>query len=279
MGYSPKMMPPQLRPAAGKHLIGIAIPAVLFLGFAVRCAAQAAPPQDQWEPAIRHFEEQDKVNPPKPGCIVFAGSSSFRYWDTLASDMKPLDVINRGFGGSEMADLNFYAKRIVTAYQPSAVVVYEGDNDLAEGSTKTPQMVAGDFRRFIRIIHTELPDTWIYILSIKPSKARWDEWPRMEMANELIHNYAGTQTRVKYVDIATPMFDAKGNLPADLFKSDGLHPSAKLYAMWTATIKPMLLERFGPDNKADKKSSRLDFSVFSAPTVVNAFYGRDTKPN
>jgi GDSL-like Lipase/Acylhydrolase family len=273
------MMRPGLRLAARKHLAGIAVPAMLLLGFVVRCASQSALPQNGWEPAIRHFEEQDKVNPPKAGCIVFAGSSSFRYWDTLASDMKPLDVINRGFGGSEMADLNFYAKRIVTAYQPSAVVVYEGDNDLAEGSAKTPRMVAEDFRWFNRIVHTELPDTWIYILSIKPSKARWDQWPQMEMANELIRNYAGTQTRVKYVDIATPMFDAKGNLPADLFKSEGLHPTAKLYAMWTAIIKPMLLERFGPDKNADKKSSRLDFSVLSAPSVVNAFYGRDTKPN
>ena len=240
--------------------------AALVLTLAVAAFPQAAQPQDPWEPAIRKFEEQDKVNPPKPGCIVFAGSSSFRYWDTLASDMKPLEVINRGFGGSEMTDLNFYAKRIVIAYKPSAVVVYEGDNDLAEGASKTPQMVAGDFRRFIRIMHTELPDAWIFILSIKPSKARWDEWPKMQMANELIHNYAGTQQHVQYLDIATPMFDAKGNLPGDLFKSDGLHPSAKLYAMWTAIIKPALIEHVGPD----KKFSRLDFSVPFGDSALNA---------
>ncbi|HWZ56589.1 MAG TPA: hypothetical protein VNZ63_10990 [Verrucomicrobiae bacterium] len=61
------------------------------------------------------------------------------------------------------------------------------------------------------------------------------------------------------------MFDAKGNLSADLFKSDGLHPTAKLYAKWTAIIKPILLQRFGPA----KSSSRLDFSVSSVPSVVN----------
>jgi lysophospholipase L1-like esterase len=239
----------------------------LLFGFVLPLSPQTKSPQDPWEPAIREFEEQDKVNPPKPGCIVFAGSSSFRYWDTLAAEMKPLDVINRGFGGSEMNDLNFYAKRIVIAYQPSAVVVYEGDNDLAQGSWKSPQMVAGEFRQFIRIVHTGLPDTWIYILSIKPSKARWEQWPKMQQANELIHNYAGTQPHVRYIDIATPMFDAQGNLPGDLFKSDGLHPSAKLYAKWTAIIKPILLERSG----ADKKSSRLAPSVFSASSVVKAF--------
>src|SRR5258708_16762115 len=33
-----------------------------------------------WEPAIGDFEKQDKAHPPKPGVIVFAGSSSFRFW-------------------------------------------------------------------------------------------------------------------------------------------------------------------------------------------------------
>jgi lysophospholipase L1-like esterase len=253
------------RAAAGKYLFGVGVFATALMGFALQPFLQTALAQDAWEPAIRQFEEQDKVNPPKPGCIVFAGSSSFRDWDTLVSDMKPLDVVNRGFGGSEMPDLILYAKRIIIAYKPSAVVVYEGDNDLADGSSKSPQMVAGEFRRFIQIIHTSLPDAWIYILSIKPSKLRWDQWPRMETANALIKDYAASQQHVEYIDIATPMFDAKGNLPADLFKSNGLHPTAKLYAKWTAIIKPTLLQRFGPG----KNSSRLDFSVFSVPSVVN----------
>lgn len=235
--------------------------------------AQNETGRDGWEPAIRAFEEQDKANPPKPGCIVFAGSSSFRYWDTLVSDMKPFDVVNRGFGGSEMADLNFFARRIVIAYKPSAVVVYEGDNDLADG-TKSPQMVAGDFRRFIQIVHTALPETWIYILSIKPSKARWDQWPKMQMANTLIRDYAGTQQHTQFIDIATPMFDAKGNLPGDLFKADGLHPTAKLYAMWTAILKPVLMQRFGP---GAKNSSSRGFSAFSVPSVVSA--SSVSKPN
>jgi lysophospholipase L1-like esterase len=82
----------------------------------------------------------------------------------------------------------------------------------------------------------------------------------MKAANKLMQDYAATQKNVQYIDIATSMFDGNGNLPADLFKSDGLHPTAKLYAMWTAIIKPILLQRFGQG----KSSSRL---IFSAPSV------------
>jgi lysophospholipase L1-like esterase len=211
-----------------------------------------------WEPAIRGFEEQDKVHPPKPGSIVFAGSSSFTFWDSLVSDMKPLDVVNRGFGGSEFSDLDQYANRIVVVYRPRAVVVYEGDNDLAQGSPKTPEMVAADLRKFVHIVHGALPDTWIYILAIKPSKLRWSEWPRMKAANTLMQDYSATQNRVQYIDIATPMFDANGNLPGDLFKSDGLHPTPKLYAMWTAAIKPILLLRFDGHEAARTSAAPLN---------------------
>jgi lysophospholipase L1-like esterase len=198
-----------------------------------------------WESSIRKFEEQDKINPPKLGCIVFTGSSSIARWETLVDEMKPLQVINRGFGGSQYSDLNQYAKRIVIAYQPRAVVVYEGDNDLAAGSSKTPESVVNDARALVQTIHSALPETWIYIVSIKPSQSRWNEWPRMKEANRMILHFTRTQERVQYIDVASAMFDTHGNLRVDLFVEDGLHPTRKCYALWTSIIKPVLLQRFG----------------------------------
>ena len=217
--------------------------------FATAVLAQA---QD-WEATIHKFEEQDKVNPPKLGSIVFAGSSSIARWDTLVDEMKLLDIINRGFGGSQYSDLNQYAKRIVIAYHPRAVVIYEGDNDLAPGSSKTPESVANDARIFVQTIRAALPETWIYLISIKPSKSRLSVWPRMKEANRMIRDFARTQERVQYVDVASVMFDPEGKLRADLFVEDGLHPNPKCYALWTSIIKPLLLERFGLNSHKNQR--------------------------
>src|SRR5258708_12227974 len=84
-----------------------------------------------WEPSIRKFEEQDKVNPPKLGSIVFTGSSSIARWETLADEMKPLDIINRGFGGSQYSDLNQYAKPIAISSPPPPTVLYQRSNHLS----------------------------------------------------------------------------------------------------------------------------------------------------
>jgi lysophospholipase L1-like esterase len=85
---------------------------------------------------------------------------------------------------------------------------------------------------------------------------RWSAWPQMKAADQIIQEFVRTQQRVQYIDVATPMFDPQGNLPADLFVSDGLHPSPKLYAMWAAIIKPILLQRFAPDAKSSRNNAK-----------------------
>lgn len=188
---------------------------------------------------------QGKSRTNVPGPIVFTGSSSIAYWDSLAKDMKPLAVVNSAFGGAEYSDLLDRLDELVFAYHPSVVVVYAGDNDLAAGSRKTPQSVAMDVRQFVTRVQSKLPGSWVYVLSIKPSYARWNSWHKMKEANQMIQEFLRTRERTQYIDVASPMFDASGNLPRDLFISDGLHPAAKCYAIWISVIKPVLLERFG----------------------------------
>src|SRR5512136_3175724 len=76
-----------------------------------------------WESTIRKFEARDRIQPPPADVIVFTGSSSITFWSTLEQDMAPLPVINRGFGGSRIDDVVYYADRIVIPYHPRAVVL------------------------------------------------------------------------------------------------------------------------------------------------------------
>jgi hypothetical protein len=56
----------------------------------------------------------------------------------------------------------------------------------------------------------------------------------MKEANRLIEGFLRTQDHAAYIDVASPMLDNSGRLSSDLFVSDGLHPSAKCYALWTS---------------------------------------------
>jgi lysophospholipase L1-like esterase len=137
----------------------------------------------RWKKTIAALEQQDKVKPPPKNAIVFVGSSSIRLWD-LGKSFPGLDVINRGFGGSQLADSVHFAARLVIKHAPRLVVLYAGDNDIALGNA--PERVAADFRAFVRAVHKELPQTKVIFLSIKPSVLRWKLWDKMQTANKLI---------------------------------------------------------------------------------------------
>jgi lysophospholipase L1-like esterase len=197
-----------------------------------------------WESQISSYEKADRAHPPNPGCIVFTGSSSIRFWHTLSHDMKPLDAINRGFGGSQISHVNKYASRIVIPYRPRAVVLYAGDNDLSWPWSKSPETVRADFERFVEIIHAALPDTWIYYVSMRSAPLRWTDSAKIKDANRRIEEFCRAQNRVQFIDVQTAMLDARRQLRGDLFGWDRLHMNAQGYAIWTAVIKPILLTRF-----------------------------------
>jgi lysophospholipase L1-like esterase len=202
----------------------------------------AAAQKPAFESEISAFEMADRLNPPPPGVIVFTGSSSIRLWSTLTEDMKPLDVTNRGFGGSQIDEVNRYAPQIVFPYRPRAVVLYAGDNDLSASSPKTPEQVCDDFKNFVQIVHSQFPETRIYFVSIKPSIQRWNLWPQFRKANARIAQYIASAPRVEFIDVTSAMLDAQGKPRADIFREDGLHMNEKGYAIWTAIIKPRLLK-------------------------------------
>ena len=188
---------------------------------------------------VRRLEARNRAQPPEPGGIVFVGSSSIRFWSSLARDMAPLPVSNQGFGGSHIEHVIRYAPRLVLPHRPQLVVLYAGDNDLA-GDDKTPESVSADFGVLVSRIHASLPETRIYFLAIKPSIRRWERWPQMRDANERIAAACADDPRLVYVDVATAMLGPDGTPREELFVFDGLHMSEEGYALWTSILRPRL---------------------------------------
>jgi len=211
----------------------------------LRNIANAGGHPDFFESEIKAFEEADREQPPEPGGIVFVGSSSIRFWSSLAADFAPLRVLNRGFGGAHFEHVIYNTRRIVLPYAPRTVVVYAGDNDLADDTGKGADRVVADFETFARIVHAEFPDTDIYFLSIKPSVLRWNRWTEMNRANMRIAAIAANDPRLHYVDVATPLLGDDGEPRPDLFWIDGLHLNEAGYAAWTNILRPILLAARG----------------------------------
>lgn len=202
--------------------------------------AVPAPAASKWEKAIAEFEAQDEQSPPAAGGVLFVGSSSIRLWD-LKQSFPEVAAINRGFGGSQMSDVVHYAGRIVTPYKPRAIVLYEGDNDLA--ANKTPEKVAADFSELLKKIRAELPEAKVVVIGCKPSPARWKLIAKQREANRLLAAACKADEHATFLDVEKPMLSADGVPRAELFREDKLHLNAEGYKLWTSLVQPLIGER------------------------------------
>ena len=215
-------------------------PALITVLVALCALASSAPAQeapDRWEEAIRAFEESDRENPPPKGGIVFLGSSSFRRWD-LDQSFPGKGLINRGFGGSQMADALRYLDRIVLPLAPRTLLVYEGDNDIGNG--KSPETVEEEFRALVARVHASLPMTKVVFVSVKPSIRRWHLIGKAREANARVKAFAGEHPLVDFVDVGGPLLGPDGKPRRDLFVEDELHLNDAGYAIWADLVAPHL---------------------------------------
>ena len=211
----------------------------LFLGAMLVAATAFAQQPDRWERFVAAFDEADLASPPLKHQIVFVGSSTIHRWD-VASYFPDLKIINRGIDGTELSDAVKYIDRLVLRYEPRLVVVYAGDNDIGAG--KLSEQVSVDFERFVRAVHTRLPETRILYIGIKPSPLRWLQIDRMRLANQVIKTICERDDRVAFLDFDNLMLGWDEKPRKDLYVEDGLHLSPKGYHLWSTVLRPYLVE-------------------------------------
>lgn len=194
--------------------------------------------QNTFEAEIKAFEKQDSISFPPKGKILLVGSSSIRLWESYQTDLQGFTIIKRGFGGSQTSDLLYFCHRIITPYQPKQIFVYEGDNDIGAG--KSPQQVLADFTALVKAIREKLPESQIFFIAIKPSPSRLNLLSKQKEANQLIKNFCTKQKKMKFLDVFSPMLNAKGEPDEKYFIEDKLHMNKQGYAVWAKVLRKVM---------------------------------------
>lgn len=190
---------------------------------------------------IQAFQKKDSIAMPAKNGIVFTGSSSIRMWKDLETMYKDEQVINRGFGGSVLPQVNDYVQDLVIKYKPRQVVIYCGDNDIAAGASA--EKTLENFTTLFRSIRKALPKTNIAFISMKLSPSRAKFVPDVLKANALIKEFITKQKNAHFIDIASKMLDDKGEMRPELFQNDMLHMKPAGYEIWAREITPYLKKK------------------------------------
>lgn len=207
----------------------------LLITFTLQAQQKAEAP---FQNEIDAFKAKDATAMPAKGGILFIGSSSLRKWTDLEKVYAKYGAINRGFGGSTLANAIYYADDIIFPYQPRQIVIYSGENDIAEGAS--PEITADRFKILFDIIRKKMPEVPIDFISIKPSPSRAQLMPEFLYANALIKVFLAKQSNTGFINVYDNMLAADGKPMPDIFLDDNLHMKQNGYDIWIKAITPFL---------------------------------------
>ena len=225
-------------------LFGVVVVLAAFPAYRIYVELRKAASEDPavYSEDIAELVAETREGPYAEGGVVFVGSSSIRLWSTLERDMQPLPVVQHGFGGAKLGDVAFYAEQLVNPFDPQAVVVFAGTNDLHPGATKPPEVLLETYRRFVARVRADLPGVPIYFIGITPSPLRWEIWDQAQETNRLVQAWSSTEPNLFYIETGPALLGSDGQPDPDSYAFDGLHLSEKGYAIWTEIIRTRLME-------------------------------------
>ena len=102
-----------------------------------------------------------------PHEVILAGSSSMEKWERVGQDMKGITFADVGIGGTVSTDWSKsggLAERLIYAYNPRAVILFVGVNDLKGGSSVSTTET--NVQALLTQIHNKLPNAKVYYVLI-----------------------------------------------------------------------------------------------------------------
>jgi lysophospholipase L1-like esterase len=221
-----------------KYLLKICVVFISVLLFLSNSVVGQYNPETKWGESIAKYERQDSISMPEPGGILLLGSSSFTIWKDVGDNFPGKNIVNRGFGGSQMSDVLYFKERLILPYQPVQLILYEGENDIANG--KMPDTIFSELVQLVNWTKTHFPEIKISILSMKPSPRRWEFRETMLEMNKKLNKYAEETENIDFINIWDPLLGSNGKPVKDNYLEDLLHLNANGYKIWQKAISPFL---------------------------------------
>lgn len=213
--------------------------ALTFLFLLIQCSPLKQYPKSYYvwaSPEIEHFKTLNKIDAPD-NALLFLGSSSIRLWETLAQDMAPYPVIQRGYGGAHLRDAIFFTDALLGDYQPAMIIGFIANDIKGDPQDESPAKVKRLFKFFLKQIRARHPETPFLWVEITPTKNRWAQWEEIKLVNQKIKAYCDKTPHLYFVETADAFLTQEGLPRTELFIEDQLHLNSQGYALWSSIIK------------------------------------------
>jgi lysophospholipase L1-like esterase len=177
---------------------------------------------------------------PALGGVLLVGSSTFKRWTNAVTDLAPLPVTNRAFGGSQTSHQLMFFDQVVPPCRPQLIVWYCGSNDIK--GKKDPQSVLERTEEWLDKVKKLDPSTQVLLVSIHrcPQKRKDGQLEGVDAVNRGYEELSQRREGVFYVDVNPALETESGEPKTELYVEDGLHLNLNGYVKMTALLKPAI---------------------------------------
>jgi lysophospholipase L1-like esterase len=212
----------------------------------------ATPEGDSTSVPSKFASEVEKFStlpPPEPGGILLVGSSIFKRWTNAVSDLAPLPVTNRAFGGSQTSHQLTFFDQVVPPCRPGLIVWYCGSNDI-KGKKESSSVLQRTEEWLKKVVQSD-PSVRVLLVSVicSPQKRRDGQLEAVDAVNRGYQEIARTKGGVFYVDVNQALQSPTGESRGDLYVEDGLHLNVEGYRQMTTLLKPAIKKFWKKETK------------------------------
>jgi hypothetical protein len=177
---------------------------------------------------------------PEPGGIVLVGSSIFKRWTNAVSDLAPLPVTNRAFGGSQTSHQLMLFAQVVPPCRPGLIVWYCGSNDIK--GKKEPSSVLQRTEEWLGKVSQTDSSIRVLLVSVirSPQKRRDGQLEAVDAVNRGYEEVSRKKEGVFYVDVNPALQTPAGEAKVELYVEDGLHFNVEGYHQMITLLKPAI---------------------------------------
>lgn len=167
--------------------------------------------------------------------VVFFGSSSFRNWHRMAEDLGSLEIANLGFGGGTAESALRYCDDLLDLVEPRRIVLYFGENDIANDGLDAHSAFAA-LQRLTQRLREKFGQVPIDRLSIKHSPGRWIYTGEFDTFNAMLEESHTDGEPGGYVDVCSCLIGRNGRPMGRYYEADGVHLNPLGYSLWASVI-------------------------------------------
>ena len=212
----------------------------------------AAPEGDSTSVPSKFAGEVEKFStlpPPEPGRILLVGSSIFKRWTNAVSDLAPLPVTNRAFGGSQTSHQLTFFDQVVPPCRPGLIVWYCGSNDI-KGKKESSSVLQRTEEWLGKVTQADQATRVLLVSVIRsPQKRRDGQLEAVDAVNLGYEELSRKKDGVFYVDVNPALQTSEGESKVELYVADGLHFNVKGYHQMTTLLKPAIEKYWKKETK------------------------------